>query len=62
MIVRFSLRFLFTSNSTINPAPAPEQRPAMIEAKEMTPFKYNSVNKTDTAQFGIRPSNAAMNG
>ena len=62
VIFKFSLGFLFTRKRTIRPIPALVQRPATTEAKERAPLKYNSVNRTEAAQFGINPMSAARKG
>ncbi len=55
-IFRFSRGFLFVLNSTIRPMTAPEQSPAITEAKLKAPPRYISVKSTEAAQFGISPS------
>lgn len=42
--------------------PAPEQSPAITEAKLKAPPRYISVKSTEAAQFGISPINAAISG
>ena len=42
--------------------PAPEQSPAITEAKLKAPPRYISVKSTEAAQFGISPISAAISG
>ena len=61
-ILAFSFIFLFTLNNINNPTPAPTSSPESIVASVITFPKYNCVNITDEAQFGINPTNPAIVG
>ena len=53
---------MFSLNRITSPRPDPLLSPAIIDANEMFPDKYNSVKRTDDAQFGIRPIKLAIIG
>ena len=55
-ILKFSLVFLFILNSTRIPIPEPTSKPLIIALKLITFLRYNCVNITDPAQFGIKPT------
>ena len=44
------------------PRPAPADRPATVAPMVSVPFRYNSLIRTDGAQFGIRPISAVTIG
>ena len=62
IILIFSFAFLFTLQSINIPTPAPTNSPDIIVAIFITFSKYNWVNITDDAQFGINPTNPAIIG
>ena len=61
-MLRFSFQFRFTWKSTARPMPAPVHNPATADPKDKDQAKYSSVNRTEAAQLGINPSNAASSG
>ena len=61
-IVRFSFFTLFTLNSINMPIPELTSNPAIIEPTVIIFSKYNCVNITDDAQFGIKPTKLDITG
>ena len=58
----FSLVFLFDLNKTSSATPLPAKSPAKADENGKISAIYNSVNIMLEPQFGIRPTNPAING
>ena len=61
IILAVSLKSLFFNN-TNNPSPALDKSPLMTAPKEIVPFMSIIVMPIEIAQFGIRPTIAAIIG